>query len=975
LLTRPSFWPSHCTVTVVLGDLSLSLSCFVCFFAFGHDFCKFHPLVGNTFIRRSSKKHHASRNNATRKVFTQYTTNMANTTLQATTFNPSAPVRRSLRNTVIEDTPQVSVRRAPPQTLLERPKIISPMSDDFPTPKANTTYAPVPNIPESPASSDTQSDRESIWSKRSSSSEFDEMYDVSESETEELPLRLSASVKARVGRDNKSRFPSIVIPSPSQWPTIEKLQQSTTALSPRTNVMLSPRVLEQLQQRSLCVPASSGAPSLDGSMTSEELAVSSCPSTPDIAQQAENEDTWEAPAQLDPSAFSLLRSINAEDERDQLETVLEVPEEAVSEMREIVESPPLTGRLLGIETKNIKPANDEDADDELSALSVPSPGGFFASLDSSIRKTWCGAEPTPTTSTATSFYGVPFRSSTRSSDLPTSTATSFYNLPWDSRPENPVEHTISLASPKSERGPITARKIVCSPTDVIAEVDEINESYNAELQQTAAANLNRTQLWLSSQNDYMKAVCEDDEVVSSFKDVEDAVPKTPEQTSPASAGSSPSKKSVRFAPASEELKAKRISPIHDGTFWDGWRHTKRSQRARDVFQHRQARAEAEHVRRTSCGKQHVDQLNGKYEITTADRPAPPRPVSTMLPAAVEDEMKEVIAQAERERQALEQMQSSVWALSAQKEVNGGRLLTSPIVASFKTHRNVKILDLAGQVHCSWAWTVAAEHPEASVYTTVSTDAEAHVAESSLECPNNHFVAVAPKLWELPFEDNTFDVVSARNLYAHLRTLWPKGHAVDEWDLTLRECLRVLKQDGYLEFNLLDAELVHPEPASQALGVEFSFNLKTRGYDPCAGKSFLPRLKRAGFGDIKRAWMVLPVADVVPRWTDSGKTPSSTSTITAGAQAQDYFSIDIPERQIGPTGEIEHYDPPVTGSTKDVRAMTGLLGARMWEQWMLKLNSEMGRSEGRCLEGVSKALEEGGRGNAGWRCLVGWAKKG
>lgn len=902
---------------------------------------------------------------------------MANITLPSTTFNPSAPVRKmALRNTLIEDMPQVSVRRAPPQKLQERPRIISPMSDDFPTPKGNTIYVPVLAVPESPASSDTQSDRDSLWSKRSSSSEFDEMYDLTDSESE-LQIKLSSSVKRRVGV-GRSRYPSIIIPSPSQWPTVEKLKSSTT-LSPPIQVALSPEVLSKLQQQSLRVPSTSTAPSLDGSMTSEELAGSSCPSTPDVEHQTAGENAWEGSVQLDPSAFSILKQINVEERYSQLDTVLEVPEEAVSEMREIVESPPLTGRFK-LNTTDLKPASDEDADDELSALSVPSPGGFFASLDSTVaRNTWSGVEPTPTTSTATEFYAVPFRSP-QSSSLPTSTATSFYNLPWDRRPENPVERTVSVGSPQSERGPITARKIAFSPTETISEVDEIDETYNDTLQQTAAVNIDRTQLWLSAQGDYMKVVGSDDEVVESFRDVEDAVPKTPvDEASPLSTDSSPSKKSVRFADAIAQTEyvnaelSKRISPIHDGTFWDGWRHNKRSQRARDVFQHRQERAEAEHVRRTSCTKQHVEQLQGKFEITEASRPAPQRPVSNFLPVALEDEKKEMIATAERERQALEQMQSSSWHLSAQKELNGGCLLTSPIVQSFRGRQDVRILDLAGQVHCSWSWTVAAEHPDASVYTTVSSDAEAHVAESTLEGPNNHFVIAAPKPWELPFEDNYFDVISARNLYAHLKTLWPKGQAADEWDLTLRECQRVLKHGGYLEFDLMDAELVHADAASQAVGVEFAFNLKTRGYDPTSGKSFLPRLKRAGFGDIKRAWMVLPVADVVPRWTDSGKTPSSTSTIMPGNGREDYFGADF-ERYIGPNGEIEHYAPPLTGSTKDVRAMTGLVGARSWEQWMLKLNSEMGRSEERCLEGVAKALEEGGRGNAGWRCLVGWAKK-
>jgi SAM-dependent methyltransferase len=504
-----------------------------------------------------------------------------------------------------------------------------------------------------------------------------------------------------------------------------------------------------------------------------------------------------------------------------------------------------------------------------------------------------------------------------------------------------------------------------SPTDVVREVDEIDETYNDTLQQSASANIDRTQLWLFAQTTYMAAICEENEVTSSFHGIEDVSPKTPEQVHAASTFDSPSKKSVRFAnvtsttPEHElaSVENRRVSPIHDGTFWEAWRHNKRSHRARDVFQHRKARAEAEHVRRVSVPKQHADQLQGKFETIAAERPAPTRPVSNLLPLAPQDEQKDLIVTVEREREALEQIQSSAWHISAQREINGGKLLTSPIVSSFKGRKDVRILDLAGQVHCSWAWTVAEEHPDASVYTTVSSDAEAHVLASSLDGPNNHHVVASATPWELPFESDFFDVISARHLYNHLKTIWPKGSAADEWDLTLRECLRCLKPGGYLEFDLLDAELVHTDVISQALGVEFAFNLRTRGYDPCAGKSFLPRLKRAGFRDIKRAWILLPVADVVPQWNDSGKS----SAVSA-------------ERIVTTDGTVQQFDPLLTGSTVDVRAMTGLVGARLWEQWMLKLNCEMGRSEQRVLNDVAKTLEESGKGNAGWRCLVGWARK-
>lgn len=920
---------------------------------------------------------------------------MANTLLKPSVFSPHALVRNNEapRNTVIEDRPQVSVRRAPPTKMQPRRDVLSPMSDDFPTPRAN-----VPSLPRLTArdlsdatSSDTESESSSTWSKRSSSSEFDEMYDMSGSDSEEVPIKLSSSVKKRMGKKEvKTRFPSLVIPSPSQWPTIDKYK-SSTPLSPPIQMVVSPVVLARLRDQASRVPSTSSTPSLDGSLTSEELAASSCPSTPDLRSN-DDDSSWDPPVQLDASSFNLLQHINADEPQEQNDIVIEIPMEAVEEMREIVESPPVTGRFK-LDTQNLAPPSLQDADDELSALSVPSPGGFFASLDSSIaRSNWSSTTPALATSTATEFYGVPFRSPTTST-LPTSTATSFYGVPWTSRPENPVEHFVALGSPTNTQDPPTARKIVFSPTEVITEVAELDETYSDALKENATANIDRTQMWLCAQNDYMQSICsENEEEAVVDADLESLAGTTcaePGQAGadvdePQSASTTASKKAVHFAvepkSATSSLTAseqKRISPIHDGTFWQGWRHAKRSQRARDVFQHRQARAEAEQVNRISLQKQHAAQLAGKFEITQAERPSPQRPISSFLPAAPEDEKAALIARASCERQALEQLQSSAWHLAAQKEVNGGKLLTSPVVQSFKGRMDVRVLDLAGHAQCSWAWSVAMEHPDASIFTTVSSDAEAHVAQSSHEGPMNHHVVASPSLWELPFEDNFFDVVSARTVHMQLRTIWPKGKAADEWDLTLRECLRVLKPGGYLEFDLLDAELVHPDAVAQALGVEFAFNLKTRGYDPTAGKSFLPRLKRAGFSDIKRAWIVLPVAQVAPRWTDAGKTPGSdgsTCTLTPGSAADSYFGADAGERSIASDGTVSELKAPLTGSTKDVRAMTGLVGARMWEQWMLKLNGEMGRSEKRCLDDVAKALEECGDGNAGWRCLVGWARK-
>lgn len=863
---------------------------------------------------------------------------MSHILLPATTYKPHMQARWQSRNTIIEDEPQTTLRQ------LSQLNMISPIEEDFPTPRANdrTDYLT--------PSSDATSDRSSMWSKRSSQSSYDELYDISDDDEVEVPFKCSASVKKQA-QTSRSRYPSIVIPSPGAWPTVQKLQKSAVSvgLSPSTNLTISPATLAMINARNLQVPSASAAPSLDGSLTSEELAMSSCPSTPELQECIEAEGEWEPPIQLDPAAFETLHQLTPEEEReDQLDTVIEIPQEAMQEMQEIIRDTPRRSTF-----DEISRTPESEIEEPFSALSVPSPGGFFSSLDSSSKQTWSMESQVPSTSTAEQFYGVPWRSS--SNDV--------------------VERSINVASPQSE-GPLTARRTVFSPTEVIEVADitsmigpfEYSETYQQELKQTAAASFDRTKLWLNTQTSYLTSIAEES-IIEDFKNVPGAVPTTPELTTTPLATSSPSKKSVRFAdiPAQAQFTDELVeSPtVNDTTFYQASEHLRKSSKGSDAFLQRQTRAEALHVYRSGLIHQHRNQLQGKFEILDTERPAPARPISTFLPATSTDSQKDVIAQAEQERQALEQVKPSAWELQAQKAVFGGSLFTSPAAKYLKNSSGSRILDLGGRPACGWAWHAALSYPNATIITVPPTLSPSN---HTMKGPSNHRVIPATNPWCLPFPTAHFDIVSARSLHAMLKTSVPAFAAPgqDEYDLTLRECFRVLKPNGYLEFNLLDAELVHASTAGQALGVEFAFNLKTRGYDPCASKTFLPRLNKAGFEEVKRVWMVLPMADVTPRWTDEGKTPSDQAQNRTG-----YFSV---EKSIGADGEITMYEPAVTGSTKDVRAMTGLVGSRMWEQWMLKLQMEMGKPEDRALEGVGKALEEGGKGNAAFRSLMGWARK-
>jgi hypothetical protein len=141
-------------------------------------------------------------------------------------------------------------------------------------------------------------------------------------------------------------------------------------------------------------------------------------------------------------------------------------------------------------------------------------------------------------------------------------------------------------------------------------------------------------------------------------------------------------------------------------------------------------------------------------------------------------------------------------------------------------------------------------------------------------------------------------------------------------------MRILKPGGYLEFALLDADIVGAGQQAHTTSVEFCFSLRSRGYDATPTKIWLPRLRRAGFSQVRRAWLNLPLAQAEGR----------------------------------------------EGSTADASHITGLVGSWAWERWMLKLHKEMGREGDRLLEGVPAALEEGSRTGASWRYLSGWARK-
>ncbi|MCJ1460047.1 hypothetical protein MMC28_010426 [Mycoblastus sanguinarius] len=891
--------------------------------------------------------------------------------------------------------------------------------------------------PELPGSTESTSPVPSLTSSISSyyktrrrSEDFDDMYDVSDDDSDISPSVMtsisacSTSPEPLPRSDGKqNRYPSLVIPSPSYWPTIQKAPTLSPPVPPK--IPISPAALSMLCHD---LPSSSNPPSLDGSLNSDPLAGSSAPTTPDVQLHSasgyiwgqiedrqsmhaghgkdlikkvgrpeikiiiDDEFTWPHESGFSPEDRISVRDFGVDEERDFSDSPVlgsedgysdvgvQLPPNALDTLQHLSidipdrpDSDTISEPCNEMEEAQVVPSRPSSADVtpmsqtsdySISLLSIPSPGGFFSSLGSNARHTWCIS--------GSGHLSMPPPSST--------TAEQFYNCPWNLDLSAPVEQIVEFDDNDTE-GPPTARQIPFTAIDggrsqtsvddavhyiaPASPLEDHDDDYEQAIEQVAKKSLDRTTVWLAAQTSYMSALRETNPVNDLGFVAEEELKRSSSHVRNDSVGS-PIKRAVRFLEtelAKREYSSPKKAVEGESIYYHAFQHILLDRKRSDAFRHRRTRSDSIQASRMSLPHEHLARLQGEFRITNVDRPAPQRPIS-MMPGkekAEETAEQKVIARVERERQALEQVNTRMWVIEAAKYLSSGRLLNSPAVNSLvkapaigdiengRVKTPPRVLDIGGQPDGDWAWHCSREFTHAKVYTAST---EHHLMNSRIRGPHNHRSAAVTKLWELPYPDNHFNAISARSLFTFLKTEKPIGEAMDEYDLCLHECLRCLKPGGYLEFFLLDSEVVNAGSRGTAVSVEFGFNLKTRGYDPLPTKSWLGRVRRAGFDDIKRAWTFLPMG------TQSKEPPMLPET---------------PPPDVSTFGEekLEAVQGPV-GSTADAASMSGLVGSWAWEQWMLKLQLEMGQEH--LLEGVGAVLEEGKFTGAGWRCLSGWARK-
>lgn len=948
--------------------------------------------------------------------------------LPATTYRPptspvQAQTRRRPLNTIMEDEEE-SVRGSKHMEMRGRDRsplkadFLSPLSDHFPTPRANQFMQQY--RPASPSCSDSSKDSSSApssapWTRTSfttDATDFDDLYDASSDDDNRRSSTMrqrtsvgqfSRSNRSSMGstrsRNSLSSLPSLVIPSHEDpWAEVTAFKRQLASPVPPTpppRVAMSPAVLTFLKnQENLSIPSSSTPPSLDGSMDSEQMAQISAPPTPDVGYDSEEDGpraSWGV--QLQPAAMATLEAISGasndyfdEQQPEQVIDLSTAPQEIMPGQEMQQSLPPLNTNIHRANSLVLTPSQQR-AMESLTNLEIPSPGGFFASLGHGARHTWhlvpiTPDEPLPPSST---------------------TAENFYNTPWA---PHPVERIIELPEPADTDGPPTAKFIrpeirhdnsdetivpVSSPPpnkthfdeEIVADeiLTDYAPGYINKLEDTANANVDRTALWLAAQHDYLSELinpteARDDEVALLKRAVSVRLSAAEVNISPIEPEQLPlqRKKIVRFstdpinhdvstpeaATATLATLAGNACPLpkalpQESTYHRAFKRSVRKTRRRDVFVHRVPRFEAIQSQRVSFPAAHRASLLGKYQLSVLPM-SPKRRMSSNVARGddtpFEDPEK---LQHDKETEALEQMSPAAWNVTATKMLNGGRLIAAPVAKRLArlssmgptingTPRDrARILDLGGQATCDWAWHCATEYPNCKVYT-VTTKALRQLSNSNIRGPKNLRQVAVERLVKLPWKDNQFDLVSAREIYMILKERGENGE--DEWEACLNECMRILKPGGYLDFSIMDSDIVNAGPMGLAKSVEFGFNLKTLGYDPSPTKLWLGRLKRAGFVGIKRAWVFLPM----------------------GADPE--HRLDVERNSVGDPLEMEAM---VSGSTGDAACVTGLVGGWAWEKWLLRCRVQTVGDEG-TLEGVQNLIEEGRACGAGWRTVNGWARK-
>lgn len=814
----------------------------------------------------------------------------------------------------------VQPRRAP-TPILTSSDDDSEFEDDFPTPRANVVndlFTSDCSSQASPASQFSCLEDGNRLSYSPCHGDIDVAYlEDADLDGHLIPFKISPSIKKTLEQQAEHTRPrplSLTIPG-----DFGKTVQLGLAKHP---IPLTPRALDSLSQAYVNGTKKRTAPSLDTSCKSLEIGSSTCPSTPvDDASEDEHE-ACEMPILLETAAFDVLRHLSL----DPSETMCTPTQTMALFAKQNMQSQGPDAEEIAMSTSR---KSGTEITDRSSAITVPSPAGFFKTLQPEAQQIWRFSlhHISPTTAIAEAFYGVSWR-----------------DEPLDEEAE--AQRAI-LAANEGLPEVVPAMGVPVEDEEELYRDDalpEYDEDYEPRLLNDAQVNIDRTKTWLDTQEAWLQKRVLSMAVLKSLvsEGTLDDLAKVVGATSPSK------QQQLEIAAGNEQAVKTPVTAIRvelpsrsESLAYHCFQRLFHESGRLDPLVLQHDRADTLENRRLYLQTAHLAQLRGIFTMKQQPRPRSEFFSSSQLPASPNDGVlaaqREAIIQADKERDMLDQLRPSVWYLQALRFIMGGTLL--PLDALYQIRRKAswgqrpRVLVLGEQACASYGWGVAMECRIAKVYTATVTTQSSGCNWICHRGPSNHRTVTVANTTVLPFPDESFDVVKARTLHILLRDRGVSADNKNDYEATLAEIHRILVPGGVLQFSVMDAVPTAPTSTSiDTLAAKFSTALQDEGYDPSPTQILLPRLRQAGFRNIKRAWLSLPLGG----------------------------------------GQSEH----------SVDDMAGLIGSTEWEKWMLRLQEEQGVPEEDLLKGVASALADARKcrsvGNAGtrpcWKILVGCARK-
>lgn len=116
-------------------------------------------------------------------------------------------------------------------------------------------------------------------------------------------------------------------------------------------------------------------------------------------------------------------------------------------------------------------------------------------------------------------------------------------------------------------------------------------------------------------------------------------------------------------------------------------------------------------------------------------------------------------------------------------------------------------------------------------------------------PSNYVPCEGYSLRMMPFDDNTFDVVSARCFWS----LVPEN----EWHDVFVELLRILKPGGYIEIVIFEHYPLNGDNVVESWWERLREGIRKVGLQPDVGVRIPNHLYKAGFDNVQRSFLALP----------------------------------------------------------------------------------------------------------------------